>query len=822
MTEGDWLNARDRALLYVRVLSLSAAEGLEFVIEAIKRAQATLREDPGLSPISETMRLLRGLLAERLTAEEGSIRALKSHPPLNRGAMVPETMYRRFGRTLPSRFMKARRKPGFSTRKEKDRVREDLQEPWEKSAFWRRSLLLLLVLTTTAAVSSLMAILLLRRGNLGLELLLVLLFAVLFAWISIGFWASVFGYLTLARRFDRFAVAGSSGLEDVPLPPEVRTAILIPVCDEEVYRVFAGLYATYQSLSATGYLENFDFFVLSDTSSPDTWVKEEAAWADLCRSLGEFDRIFYRRRRVNLKRKSGNVADFCRRWGRNYRYMVVFDADSIMAGQTLVRMVRLMENHPGIGILQTAPLTVNHETLFARLQQFANHVYGPLFAAGLHFWQLGDGQYWGHNAIIRVEPFMQHCGLPRLPGNPPLGGDILSHDFVEATLMRRAGWGVWLAYDLGGSFEEMPPSLLAELKRDRRWCQGNLQHMRLLFTRGIFPAHRALFLNGAMSYVSALFWFVFLGASTVAAMAEALSVPNYFPRKFSLFPHWPVWRPEWALILLGMTAVILFLPKLLSAVYILFHQRRARDFGGGGKLLLGVLAEAIFSSLFAPIRMMFHSKFVIMTLLGQKVGWGTQSRSDQGTGWLEAFRFHGVELALGVLWGTGVYWINPSFFWWLAPILLSLVLSIPLTVYFSRSDAGLKFREAGLFLIPEEIHPPEELVWLRNHLRDTQVSTRVLSIERGDGFRRAVVDPAIHTLHLSFLGENARVSESIAQRRRQLRKKALVQGPDCLTHKEKMALLSDHLSMRALHCGVWELQEEGLARAWGLASLHVR
>ena len=498
--------------------------------------------------------------------------------------------------------------------------------------------------------------------------------------------------------------------------------------------------------------------------------------------------------------------------------MVVLDADSIMTGPTLVRLLRMMEEHPDIGILQTAPKTVNHETLFARLQQFANHVYGPLFAAGLHFWQLGDGQYWGHNAIIRVAPFMRHCGLPRLPGRPPLGGDILSHDFVEATLMRRSGWGVWLAYNLGGSFEEMPTNLLAELKRDRRWCQGNLQHMRLLFTRGIFPAHRALFLNGAMSYLSALLWLLFLGASTVAALLEALVEPDYFPGKFSLFPNWPVWRPEWALVLMGVTAVILFLPKLLGAAYVLLHQRQGRNFGGGGRLLLGVFAEVILSSLFAPVRMLFHSKFVFLTLLGQQAGWSGQARSDAGTGWREAFRFHGVELFLGLLWGGGVYWINPSFFWWLTPILLALVLSIPLTVYCSRVEAGRRFRRAGLFIIPEELKPPRELDWQRRRLEATRSVFSPLAAARLGGFCRAVVDPRVAALHLALLRGDRRVSPSVAARRCELREKALREGPESLNEAEKKALLYDPVSMQTLHQAAWRLQDEVLAKAWGIGA----
>ena len=401
------------------------------------------------------------------------------------------------------------------------------------------------------------------------------------------------------------------------------------MCNEDIARVCAGLKATYKSLEATGRLDHFDFFILSDTSNPDLWVAEEIAWYETCKELTAFDRIFYRHRRVNIKRKSGNIADFCRRWGCNYRYMIVFDADSVMAGQSLVRMVQMMEKNPRVGILQTSPLAANKESLIARVQQFSNHVYGPMFVAGLHFTQLGDSHFWGHNAILRVAPFMAHCGLPQLPGKPPLGGEIMSHDFVEAAFMRKAGYEVWLAFDLGGSYEEVPPTLLEELKRDRRWCQGNMQHMRLLFAEGLFPAHRALFLHGAMAYVSALLWFLFLSLSTAEAIYEVVREPVYFPQGRSLFPEWPVWHPQWALTLLATTAIILFLPKLLSALVILI-KGRAREFGGAAGLLASVLVEVIFSTLFAPIRMLFHSKFVFVTLMGQQVGWGGQQRSDLG------------------------------------------------------------------------------------------------------------------------------------------------------------------------------------------------
>lgn len=688
--------------------------------------------------------------------------------------------------------------------------------PWERAARRRRLIMIVLILVTTLIASSYMADLLPGKGTTALEIAIIAVFGALFAWISIGFWESIAGLYTLLRRADRFAITKTITDADGKISPEVRTAILIPVCNEDVNRVFAGLEATYKSLAATGLLDQFDFFVLSDSSNPDCWVAEEIAWYETCQALNGFNRIFYRHRRVNIKRKSGNIADFCRRWGRNYRYMIVFDADSIMAGQTLVHMVRIMEKNPRVGILQTAPLAVNKESLIARVQQFSNHVYGPMFVAGLHFTQLGDSHFWGHNAILRIEAFMKHCGLPQLPGKPPLGGEILSHDFVEAALMRKAGYEVWLAYDLTGSYEELPPTLLEELKRDRRWCQGNMQHMRLVFAKGLFPAHRALFLHGAMAYVSALLWFLFLSLSSAEAIYEAIREPVYFPAGRSLFPQWPVWHPRWALTLLATTAIILFLPKLLSVMVIMI-KRAARGFGGVTRLLCSMVAEVVFSTLFAPMRMLFHSKFVFLTLLGQEVGWGGQQRSDRGTGWGEAARMHATGTITALLWAATLFLFNRSFFWWNLPIYVPILLSIPLSVWSSQARLGRAFRRAGLFLIPEEIAPPYELRVLKEQEARMNQPNRT-PMPDADNFVRAVVNPQVNVLHRTLLRKKRTVSPAIVERRRQLQEKALGNGPQVLSTREKKELLCDPQCMEELHRRVWEITDPALAAHWGLAA----
>lgn len=692
-----------------------------------------------------------------------------------------------------------------------------LLSEWEKAARRRRALVSVLILGSTLVAATYMANILPHRGRTGLEIAMVGVFGALFAWISIGFWEAVFGLFTLVRRCDRFAAA-LPGREGFALKKDVRTALLLPIANEDAARVFAGLRATYESIARTGELEHFDFFVLSDTGDPDLWVEEEIAWANLCKAVGGTKRIFYRRRRVNLKRKSGNIADFCRRWGQQYRYMVVLDADSVLSGSCVLRMVTAMERNPKIGILQTSPQAVNRESLLARAQQFATHVYGPVFTAGLHYLQLGDSHFWGHNAILRLEPFMEHCSLPALPGNPPFGGSILSHDFVEAALMRRAGWEVWLAHDVEGSYEEVPPSLLDELKRDRRWCQGNLQHIRLVFTKGLCPAHRALFLHGIMAYGSSLLWLLFLSLSTAEAIFLAFQKPDYFPAERSLFPAWPVWPVRWALTLLVTTAIILFLPKLLSVLVIVVKHRRAREFGGVIRLFLSMVLEVVLSMLFAPIRMLFHSKFVTMTLLGMKVGWGPQQRSDLGTTWSEALRYHGPSAVFALLWATALFLYNRSFFWWNAPVFVPLLLSVPLSVLSSRGSVGELFRKLGLFLIPEEVAPPMELEALVRFQNEEKDARSLLPKPWHGGFVRAIADPLSNALHISLLRKERRVSPAVAARREALEKKALNQGPESLGKGEKKELLYDPGRLNALHHRVWEIREKELAEKWGIPS----
>lgn len=670
---------------------------------------------------------------------------------------------------------------------------------WRFVGARRRLTLLALMIAQTIAATWAMSTVLPYHGADWLEAIIIVLFAVLFCWVSAGFWTAITGFLLLAFHGDRFVISRRA-TPDATIPDDARTAIVMPICNEDVQRVFAGLRATYESLQRTGHLEHFDFFVLSDSGDPDIRTAEADAWLHICRALDGFGRIFYRWRRHRVKRKSGNIDDFCRRWGGKYRYMIVLDADSVMSGDCLTRLVQLMEGAPSAGIIQTAPRAAGRDTLYARIQQFATRVYGPLFTAGLHYWQLGESHYWGHNAIIRLDPFIKHCALAPIPGKGSLSGEIMSHDFVEAALMRRAGWAVWIAYDLDGSYEEMPPNLLDELGRDRRWCHGNLMNFRLFGAPGFHRVHRAVFITGVMAYLSAPLWFLFLILSTALLAKHTLIAPEYFTQPRQLFPIWPEWHPEKAAALFSATATVLFLPKILS-VLVLWAQGPKR-FGGAIHLALSMAIEAAFSVLAAPVRMLFHTRFVTAAFLGWKVHWKSPPREDAQTHWGDAVRRHGLHTVIGIVWAAIVYWLNPSFLWWLSPVVGALIVSIPLSVLSSRVSLGRRMRRLRLFMIPEEVRPPRELRATRKHLRNAPPMP---------DFRQAVVDPVTNAL-MCAIGTTRFPHDRrlIAVREAHVRH-ALEVGPDKLTGKQKLVLLSDPLSLSALHLAVWSSPEQRAA-----------
>jgi membrane glycosyltransferase len=729
-------------------------------------------------------------------------------PQLNRTSMVARP-WRRFNlfASLGRKASNAR-EAGQERRRVARTGRSAELVEWQRDGRVRRIVLLALTLVQTAVAGALMMESLPAHGGTLLERLVLVLFLILFFWVSAGFWTAMAGFLVLVKG-DRHGVGNFSnaspgqtavqGRHDVA---PLKTAIVMPICNEDVARVFAGLRATYESVGKTEQAGQFDFFILSDSSDTDICTAELDAWASLCRAVGGFGNIFYRRRKLRLKRKNGNIADFCRRWGKNYRYMVVLDADSVMTGQCLTSLADLMENNPNAGIIQTAPRVAGRETLYARIQQFASRVYGPLYTAGLHFWQLGESHYWGHNAIIRVAPFTRHCALAPLPGTGPLSGEILSHDFIEAALMRRAGWTVWIAYDLPGSYEEMPPNLLDELQRDRRWCRGNMMNFRLILEHGIHPVYRAVLATGLMAYFSSFLWLSFLVLSTILLAAQQIVPAGALhdlmaTNRLSAHVPSPAWpaalHPYHAMHLFAFTTGLLILPKVLAIARLC--RQGAHEFGGAVRLVASMALELLFSILSAPTRMLFHSRFVVEALTGHALHWKSPARGDAETTWGEAWQRHGAHTLLGVLWGMLVYSINPGFLVWMLPVVGALVLSIPLSVLSSRVSLGNRLRRLKLFLIPEEGRPPEEL-------RATE--TYHAAAKPLPGFLDAVVDPAINALVCACGQQGARLSERIRTSRQRLLQAALCQGPAGLSPHEKTRLLNDPLTLFQLHRHVWE------------------
>ena len=617
-------------------------------------------------------------------------------PPVNRGSMVPRP-WRGFWNSLGTAALVKLGAGDKSVRTAP--VATGAEQPWQRAAKQRRLAFMVLALVSTVLASMLFAGVQPEYDNVWLEYGQIGLYGLLSGWVVTGFVTALMGFYVSVRG-DKHALSAKQ-VADHPMNPEARTAIIMPICNEDVATVFAGLRATCESVAATGHAKHFDVFVLSDSYAPATAAAERAAWEDLRMALAESPNqpqveVYYRLRTRRTHRKAGNVADFCRRWGKDYRYMVVLDADSVMSGDCLTSMVKLMEANPTAGIIQTATQAIGHVTLHARAQQFASRVTGRLFTLGMQFWQLGESHYWGHNAIIRVQPFMDHCALAPIKGTGGMSGGIMSHDFVEAALMRRAGYHVWLCADLVGSYEQQPPDLLSELQRDRRWCQGNLQNARLMAEPGLHPVHRAMFVTGTMAYASAPLWLAFLTLGTALWLSGSSIVSSWNVLPMELAGLW-LW-----------TLSLLFLPRVLGIVAVMMRGEQ-RQYGGLWGLLKSSALESALAIVQAPVRMLAHSLFVIVALTGIKLDWKSPPREAAAVPWRIAFNQLAPMSSVIALLAVGIAMIDASALIWLMPVGLPLLLAIPLTVLTSQIALGTTLRDRGFLLIPEESRSPAVL-----------------------------------------------------------------------------------------------------------------
>ena len=623
-------------------------------------------------------------------------------------------------------------------------------------------------------------------GLTTLETVILVLFVILFVWIAFSF-ASLLGGV-VAR------VTGRMTALDIPsgaLPSlATRAALLFPTYNEEPHRVLARVHAIYEFVVATGAAGQFDIFILSDTTDPDIFIAEEAAFLALRQRLPDA-RVYYRHRPKNDAKKAGNIAEWLQRFGGHYEQLIVLDADSLMTGDTLVRLVAAMEGNPGVGLIQTFPVMVNATTPFARVQQFAGRLYGPLLAYGLAWWHGADSNYWGHNAVLRTRAFAESAGLPVLSGPRPIGGHILSHDFVEAALMRRAGWAVVMAPALPGSYEECPPSLTEYAARDRRWCQGNLQHAGVLSARGLHWVTRLHLATGIGSYVAAPLWLLFLFIGILISLQAQFIRPEYFPKTFTLYPQWPAQDPVRAAYVFAGTMALLLLPKLLGYLAMLPDRATRRGFGGGLRAFISMLTEIVISGLVAPVMMLIQSISVIQIVSGRDSGWQAQRRDDGSLPLAATMRHYGWHTAFGLLLALAAYEVSFSLFAWMTPVIVGLILAIPLAQWSASAAAGRRMRRHKLLLTPEESEPPQILE------RANALALELPAADSRHAIERLFADPALLAAHRAMLPKGV-------ARKRGVVETALVIGvakledcttlaeaADTLTRVEMMAVLSD-------------------------------
>ncbi|MHA7777547.1 glucans biosynthesis glucosyltransferase MdoH [Roseibium sp. M-1] len=563
-----------------------------------------------------------------------------------------------------------------------------------QSGIWatvsRRLAMLLIAVCLTTAASYMFAIVVQSDGFDWLDVVRIGLMTIAAFWLAWGGCIALFGLLFPPEDYP-----GSQRRH------QGRTAILMPIYNEATGPVFARLEAIMQSVARLPTADRFHFFVLSDTTKLDVAEKERQAYQRLLARRQAGGHLFYRRREQNIGRKAGNIADFLQTSGGAYEFMLVLDADSLMDGATIQEMVRRMEADPRLGLLQSLPQIIGLNTLFGRLLQFATGLYGPYFARGLAAVQGGEGSFWGHNALIRTRAFAASCGMAALTGKPPFGGHILSHDTVEAALLARDGWKVRLDPDLTGSYEEAPANMVDYAKRDRRWCQGNLQHSRILAAPRFRFWSRISILQGIFAYLASPIWLLFLLASLAAPLVA--SRPVYFDghSPFPVFPH-----PETttALALLFGLVALLILPKFLLVARALLGGRTS-DFGGAGRLALSFLLEILLTSILAPIHMMFHCRSVFQVMTGADSGWPAADRDDGSLPLGAAFSATWWMSIAGTAATAFSHYYVPELFYWLLPITLPLVFA-PLLVWLTSSVwLGKLTRKLGLFAVPTDMRP---------------------------------------------------------------------------------------------------------------------
>lgn len=560
-------------------------------------------------------------------------------------------------------------------------------------ALYQRTISAIICVLLAVTAMSLFTAVVLSDGVDKLDIFRISLLAISTLWLSWGAMLSLNGLF-----FRQPAVPRVPDHE----PLRGRTAILVPVYNEDPVTTFSRVAAMSNGLADLGVSDRFHFVVLSDTRDETIARAEEFWFTRLVAECEATGRMFYRRRTDNAGKKAGNIADFVTSSGGLYDYLLFLDADSLMAPGTIVELARRIEAEPKLGLLQTLPRIIHARSWFGRAMQFSAAYFSPVFAGGVATVQGDEGPFWGHNAIARTRAFAASCGLPVLSGAPPFGGHILSHDFVEAALLSRAGWSVRVDTDLEGSFEEAPENVIDYAKRDRRWCQGNLQHSRLLLAPGLKSWNRFVFLQGIMAYVASPIWLLFLVASVMAPAVSA--PPNYFPVPHMMFPNFPHSETTKAVALLAGIFGLLLLPKFLILIRYVATDTNRR-FGGFGCAVWSIVVEILWSSLLAPLMLMYQSRSVFQVLVGADGGWPAANRDDGTVSLGQAWTASRWIVVTGLVAIAAAAYLAPEVLVWLLPTSVPMLLA-PFLIAGSSTPASGRLAAAwGLFATPDELEP---------------------------------------------------------------------------------------------------------------------
>ncbi len=498
-------------------------------------------------------------------------------------------------------------------------------------------------------------------GPAELALVGVTVFA--FYWVALSFCSALLGL------FWRPSIAPAPG-------NRLRVAILLPMYGEPADATIGGAVRLLAELHGTSRHE-VSLHVLSDTRGSDAAILEDATVVALRRALPHLS-VHYRRRAENTDYKSGNIRDWVVSSGRDHEAFLILDADSVMSAESVRRMADLMSAAPGLGLVQTVPRVLPGETLWQRLQSFASEVYGVNLARGFAMWAGEDANFLGHNAMVRTRAFATCAGLPHLAGPAPRGGVILSHDFVEAALIRRAGWGVRMLPEASGSFEATPATLPGYLRRDRRWCQGNMQHLRILTAPGLHPVSRFHLLQGAMAYLASVWWMILLLLWAYAGQSGRM--PEFFSGNPQI-PDWPEYPPLSQHSLVAFVGLMLLGPKLIGILA--YVRDRGLPWAQAPGFGLSVLIEIALSILIAPALMVHQVKAVLCTLAGFDGGWMPHAAGRPSLRVL--LRVHVAETCLGL--GLVTLATLGHLTVWLLPVAVSLILTVPLS-WLAQRDVG--------------------------------------------------------------------------------------------------------------------------------------